>query len=191
MTHRLVYLIGAPGAGKSTLMARLTAGFDRVAIGTDEAPVAHDQLFRTVPGGVDDGTVELVGAELGVRRDLFAGTDALPSSVIDKAVPWIATRPYPLILAEGARLANKRFITAAADAGYAVTIAMLNHGAITEWRGARAVEIGREQNPAWVKGATTKANKLAEWAADRPGIDVVVGHPDPLFDTLTGVISAA
>lgn len=186
--YRLIYLIGAPGAGKSQLMARLTLPFERIAIGTDEAPVAHDQLTRTVPGGHDDGTIEIVGAEIGVRRPVFAGTDALPSSVIDKAVPWVRTRPYPMLLAEGARLANRRFIDAALDSGYAVTLVLLDHPDAEAWRKRRAKQVGRDQNPAWVKGRLTASRNLAEFY-DTAAVDVVRGAPDDVFERLRSVIS--
>jgi hypothetical protein len=184
MDH-LIYLVGQPGAGKSTLMARLTEPFDRHAVPdvllTDNM-VAHDVLMlRDSP--------EIVGAELGKRRDAFSGTDALPSAVIDKAVPWIATRPYPLILAEGARLANKRFLYAGLDAGYAVTLVLLDHDDAETWRKLRAKQIGRTQNPAWVKGRLSASRNLADAFEHAPGGTVVRGAPDDVFEGLRSVIS--
>ncbi|UXE04379.1 adenylate kinase [Mycobacterium phage Funsized] len=187
--HRLVYLIGQPGAGKSTMMARLTESFERISIGTDEAPVAHDQLVRKVPGGHDDGTIEIVGAELGIRRENFSGTDALPSAVIDKAVPWLESKPYPLILAEGARLGNRRFIAAALEAGYAVTVVLLDHDDAEAWRRKRAKAIGRDQNPSWVKGRLSASRNLADQLEHVPGVTVVRGAPDDVFEQVRSVIS--
>ncbi len=176
MTDRLVYLIGAPGAGKSTLMARLTANYDREAVDGVIGPLAHDKLI--------DGRGEVVGAELGIRRGLFSGTDALPSAIIDRADPWIRTRPYPLVLGEGARLANRRFILAARDAGYLVTLCLLDHPDVESWRAQRALDIGREQNPTWVKGRTTASENLAESMAALDGVSVLRGHPDELATAL-------
>jgi hypothetical protein len=175
---RLIYLVGQPGTGKSTLMARLTEPYYRQSY-TD--PVARDVLLT--------GEGELVGAELGVRRDAFSGTDALPSAVIDKAVPWIATRPYPLILAEGARLANKRFLYAGLDAGYAVTLVLLDHDDAETWRKLRAKQIGRTQNPAWVKGRLSASRNLADAFEHAPGGTVIRGAPDDVFEGLRSVIS--
>lgn len=188
MTKRLIYLVGQPGSGKSLLMKHLTAPFDRISIGTDEAPVAHDQLTREVEGGVADGTIEIIGAELGIRREKFSGTDALPSSVIEKAVPWIKTAPYPLILAEGARLANKRFLLAAIEGGYTPTVVLLEHDQAEEWRLARSAELGKEQDAAWVKGRISASRNLATWAEEN-AIEVLRGHPDALIAQLEALIS--
>lgn len=181
MTNRLIYLIGQPGAGKSQLMELLTKPFDRVPAQLVSGGVAHDWLM-------DPQTHEPIGAELGIKRPLFGGTDALPSSIIEKAVPWIKTTPYPLILAEGARLANKRFIIAAIEGGYEVTLVLLDHRQADEWLAERAERIGRAQNPAWVKGRLTASRNLAEWA-ESEAIEVVRGHPDDLAGPLSVVIS--
>lgn len=187
MTTRLIYLIGQPGSGKSTLMAQLTAPFHRVPVGPPEFPVDHAQLFRTVPGGYDDGTVELIGAEIGKRRDLFSGTDALPSSIIERAIPWIETEPYPLLLAEGARLANARFIKAATGCYY-VTLVLLDHPDAEAWRKRRAKEIGREQNLSWVKGRLTADRRLADKMESVPHVVVLRGSPDELYPVLAGML---
>lgn len=182
--NRMIYLAGQPGAGKSTLMAKLTESFDRHGIvACDNYPVAHDVLTAR-PGG------EVMGAEIGVRRELFSGTDALPSSVIEKAVPWVETVPYPLLLAEGARLGNRRFIVSA-SASYHVTLALLDHADQEAWRRKRSKAIGRIQNDAWVKGRLTASRNLAEQVDGRVLIDVLRGHPDELYEPLMEIISTS
>ena len=192
MTPRMIYLVGQPGAGKSTLMAALTKGLVRCP--WDEHTVAHDQLVDRVTG-------EVVGAELGKQRGAFSGTDALASSIIDKAVPWVQSQPYDLLLAEGARLANRRFIDAATGAGYAVIVALLDHDDADTWRKRRSKALGREQSPSWVKGRLTASRNLA---ATYPGALVVAGavippeagkaitlagHPDELEPILAAFIT--
>ena len=181
MTKRLVYLVGQPGSGKSTLMAELTKGFDRLPVEPPGVPVAHDRLVSRITG-------EVVGAEIGKRRDLFSGTDALPSSVIDKAVPWVQRAPYPLLLAEGARLGNRRFIMEASQV-YQVTLALLDHDEQEAWRRQRSKQIGRIQNDSWVKGRLSASRNLADQVAGRLNIDVLRGHPSELIEELRAIVS--
>ncbi|QHB37742.1 terminase small subunit [Mycobacterium phage Imvubu] len=192
MVPRLVYIIGQPGAGKSQLMARLTLPFQRISVPADDyVGVAHDQLVRELsPEDGAAGTIQIIGAEIGVRRPAFGGTDALPSAVIDKAVPWVALRPYPLLLAEGARLANRRFLDAALGAGYAVTLVLLDHDDAEAWRRKRAKQIGRDQNASWVKGRLTASRNLAEQFRNVPGVQLIQGAPDDVFEQVRSVISA-
>ena len=170
----LVYLCGPPGAGKSTLMAALTAGIDRHP--TAE-PVPHDCLA----GGL--------AAELGVRREGgFPGTDGLSMSIQPKAIAWIAGKPYPLILGEGQRLANKGFLYAAMGAGYTVTLVHLD--AAQAVLDGRCAARGSRQSPAWRRGAATRARKLAdamELDAEVIRLDAV-GFPDQLAAHLTKVV---
>ena len=171
----LIYLVGAPGSGKSTLMAKLTDGYVRVPVST---PVAHDIL-------VDPVTGEPAAIEVGRRRATFSGTDALPSSVITAAEPWIASRPARLVLAEGARLANMRFVQAAAST-YDVLIALLDHDDVDSWRSKRSAELGKEQNASWVKGRLSASRNLA--AKAKCCACVIQGHPDELYPMLVNAM---
>jgi energy-coupling factor transporter ATP-binding protein EcfA2 len=169
--YRMVYLVGQPGSGKSTLMRRLTAGFERLST---DIPVPHDQLFASITGAVTH-------AEIGRQRGDFSGTDALASSIITRAEPWILSRPYPVVLGEGARLGNHRFLTAAAE-GYDVLLAVLDHGDAQAWHEVRSKQLGKFQNAGWVKGRLTASRNLAE---DPPaGVRVLRGHPDELYAPL-------
>lgn len=152
MTGELLYLIGAPGAGKSTLMAELTGGCDRVPVAL---PLRHELLAV-------DG--RLVGAEIGGRRHAFSGTDVLPMNVNPAACRWVGCVDVPLLLAEGDRLANRRFLLAADDAGYRVTIAHLDPDAEELQR--RHAERGAAQDERWRRGRATKVRRLSAYAAE-------------------------
>jgi ribose 1,5-bisphosphokinase PhnN len=149
----LLYIAGPPGAGKSTLMAELTRHCDRL---TATGPVPHDLLCRPR----DDDQNADVAVEIGRRRASFSGTDALGMSIQPRAIEWISTRPHPLVLAEGARLGTTGFLLAARRAGYRVILVHLYcPPAVLEQRRAQR---GSNQNPVWMKGATTRALRLVE-----------------------------
>lgn len=168
MSRQLLYLIGQPGSGKSTLVAGLTAGVPSAPV---EKPFAHI-VWGSGPAVI----------ELGARRESFAGTDALGMSVQPRVVEWLAGTPHEFVLAEGDRLANGKFFTAVAGLGWEVTVARLavSEAAAAQRRAARAAALGIEpQSPLWLRGRVTKVRNLArEWAtidldADQPAAGVL------------------
>lgn len=160
MSFDLVYLVGPPGVGKSSVMEALTAECDRLtALST---PVPHDVLC--IPR--DDDQNADVALELGKRRESFSGTDALGMSIQPKAVEWIATRPHRLVLGEGARLATVGFLHAARAAGYRLHLVHLQASDFT--LAVRRRGRGSSQSEVWMRGAETRARRLVE----RMGLDV-------------------
>ncbi|AKF14574.1 terminase small subunit [Mycobacterium phage Baee] len=186
MSPRLIFIVGGPGSGKSQLMADLTAPYQRIPVNQKHPEwVLHDMLRDPATGAV-------IGAELGQRRGLFAGTDTLASAIIDKAVPWIEVHPYDLILAEGARLATPRFLQSALDAGYDVTVALLDHDQAEPWREERARKLKRVQNEAYVEARRSSARSFADTAIKLKGrypVRVWIGHPDDMRQGLQEIIA--
>lgn len=150
---RLVYLIGGPATGKTTLTAAIFHGW-----ATRPGPTIG--RLRTTEHTYGPITV----VELGAPRDTFGGTDALPMNVQPDAVDWISRQPAPAVYAEGDRLANDGFLTAARDAGYTVSLFHLSVDRDT----LTARRRHRTQDPTWVTGRDTKAARLADrWEATR------------------------
>lgn len=155
MTKSLIYVVGEPGAGKSTAMAAATSEYTRHP---QQAPLAHDLL-------VDES--QIVAVELGKRRGTFSGTDALAMNAITRAEQLLRETLAPVVLGEGARLGNRRFLEHAVGLGYEVTLYHLTTPHAEKQRGER----GAEQTESWVKGARTRAANIA--AANIPGVDHV------------------
>lgn len=190
MTHTLIYLSGEPGVGKSSLMAELTRPWTRLPVnGTPDGP-ARDLLIQADPA---DLTPRVVAVELGRRRDSFSGTDALPQTVINVAELYLTTgkaaEETSLLLAEGARLANRRFLQAALEADWRlIFVHLANPAAAGERRRARAAALGvPEQHPSWVLGRRTSATNLAAAVAEWGCTVLTLDAAQPL-DHLAGVL---
>lgn len=158
--NQLVYLIGPPGSGKSTLMAALTTRCER-----------HDRVDNIPHQAlVNRQTGEVVAAELGVRRPSFPGTDAMSMSIGPSVCLWMAEQPYALVLGEGDRLAYPVFLNSSRAAGYEVTLVYVECEAETLYK--RCLGRGSKQDISWRQGRATKARNLAEQAI-RDGHNVV------------------
>jgi len=144
------YLIGSPGAGKSTLMTELTRGLPFIEGKVGLVAFKH---YRDADG-------RTVAAELGAPHPLFPGTDRLSMAVSPDAIAWVQAAPAPVVIGEGDRLATRPFLEAfaeACDGGF--TLLWLDTPENTAR--ARSAARGTAQNEGWQKGRRTKVNNLA------------------------------
>ncbi len=165
----LVYLSGAPAAGKSTLMRHLTRYCPRLELSPSAHAPAREML--RLPTAAPVSLFSPHAVEIGRRREKFSGTDALPMNVVVAAEAYMerTARAFGLVLGEGDRLANRRFLVGSRDAGWHVTLIHLD--APAPILDARCRDRGSTQSAGWRAGRETKAANLAT-AMLAEGIDV-------------------
>lgn len=150
---KVIYLIGAPGSGKTTLTEAFTKNWTEAA--NHEQPVK----FRTHTTPYGDAL------SLGWLRPSFGGTDTLGNTAIVAIEPWLpeVAKKYSIIYGEGDRLANGRFFLLAASLGEFHLFYLNTEPSICAERRIKRSEItGKTQNASWVQGRATKHRNLAE-----------------------------
>lgn len=155
MTKTLI-ILGEPGSGKSTLTAELVKPWTELTL--ELHPVKH-VTYDTPYGSA---------IQLGWHRPPFSGTDTLGQAVINQVANWYRDGIDGLVISEGDRLANDRFIRLAKDHGETLIFHLNTDPRIAQERRiarARAYNLAT-QNPSWLKGRQTKHLNLAQrWQA--------------------------
>jgi hypothetical protein len=153
---KLVYLIGEPGIGKTTLMKAITAQLGGPVVEQNK-PVHHLVYARNT-------------IQLGRDRPDFGGTDALPMNVQPQVVEFLRSKPAHLILGEGDRLTNRKFFMEVGrflDLRVVWLVDMNGSGIAERRRAARAHAVGKVQDEQWVRSRITKVRGLADLVSRR------------------------
>jgi ribose 1,5-bisphosphokinase PhnN len=143
---KLFYLIGAPGSGKTTLLAAMTRQW--LIDETAAQPIYHI-IYR-----------ERDCIQLGRERPMFGGTDTLALNVQPKALIWLKTRPFEYVMGEGARLSSGSFLSQIEPFCEALYVVYLNTP--SHICSERIAQRGHEFKPSFVKGAATRALRVAQ-----------------------------
>lgn len=149
---RLIYAVGVPGAGKTTLIEALLEDSGEPELETH--PFAH----RLYP----DGSV-LLG-----KPGVFGGTDTLSMSVQPKVLEWLAGqwKGCGTVWGEGDRLGGLGFLQAARDTSSVDLVTLVWLDLPPEVAAERRRARGTEQNESWVRGRETKVRRVVEsWSA--------------------------
>lgn len=180
MSRDLIYLIGPPGAGKTSALRSALVGYSRRADQVAGCPIIRLKRGSLSRPGLPDEMIEL-----GKDRDAFSGTDALSMGIQPAAVKAMSEMTG-VVLSEGDRLANQKFLGACEDNGWRVHLVYLATPLTV--CAQRRSERGSHQNPAWVQGRVTKSRALAEkWGATLLAGD---GDGDAVGDRLARLIAA-
>jgi len=139
----LFYLIGYPASGKTTALGSAI---------TASVVAEHTKPFKHII--YEDGTVQI-----GAKRALFGGTDALPLNVQPRVLKWLPEAQASVIVGEGDRLCNNKFFNAVVEMGMPLKIV---HIEVPELLARyRAWKRGHELDEVWFKGRRTKVDRVA------------------------------
>jgi GTPase SAR1 family protein len=147
---KVVYLIGLPGCGKSTVMKEFMSNFsdwkqERVGDLTD----SHVSGKVRVLGKYEEG-------------ETFSGTDRLSMAVSPDAIKFIESKPDEFILGEGDRLNNKGFFNACGD-----DLTIIHLTVSDSERNRRYEERGSNQPEKFIQTVRTKVNNIVEAFGDQ------------------------
>lgn len=146
---KIVYLIGIPGTGKTTVMRKFMSEFedwkdDRPADLLDTQYIKEKKL--RVLGKYND-------------EEVFGGTDRLSMAVAPKAIDWISNvlKTNEMIVGEGDRLNNKKFFESCGD-----SLTIIHLTVSDKERQRRYKERGSDQSEKFIQTTKTKVQNILE-----------------------------
>lgn len=147
---KLIYIVGIPGTGKSTIVKQFMANFENWT---------HDRPIDLLDTHLS-GNVRVLGKY--VPEKTFSGTDLLSMAVAPKAVEWISTKPDEFIIGEGDRLNNAGFFTAAGD-----DLTIIHLTVSDAERERRYRQRGSDQSEKFIQTTRTKCKNILEKFGDQ------------------------
>jgi len=147
---KLVYIIGIPGTGKSTLMKAFMerAGGEWKQERVIDLLDTHSNGKYRVLGKYEEG-------------ETFSGTDRLSMAVAPKAIEWVNTKPNETIFGEGDRLNSKTFFEAVGD-----DLTIIHLKVSDNTREKRYKERGSNQSEKFIQTTRTKCQNVLEAFGD-------------------------
>ena len=148
---KVIYLIGMPGTGKSTVMRE----FMTTQSGDWKMERPIDLLDTHI-----NGNIRILGKY--EEGEIFSGTDRLSMAVAPKAIEWISTQPDELIVGEGDRLNNAGFFEACGD-----NLTIIHLTVSDEERERRYRQRGSDQSEKFIQTTRTKCENILEKFGDQ------------------------
>lgn len=152
---KVIYLIGMPGTGKSTIMQEFMKGIwwqDDRPIDLLDTHINEEKNVRVLGKYFEEGQT-------------FGGTDRLSMAVAPKAIEWISTKPDELIVGEGDRLNNSGFFEACGD-----DLTIIHLTVSDAERERRYKERGSDQSEKFIQTCRTKCDNIVKKFGDRQTI---------------------
>jgi len=142
---KLIYIIGVPGTGKSTVMKQFMSHYSEW-----KQEKVVDLLETHV-----SGNIRVLGKY--EEGETFSGTDRLSMAVAPKAIEWINTKPNEIIFGEGDRLNNKAFFESAGD-----NLVIIHLTVSDQERKRRYQERGSDQSEKFIQTTKTKVKNIID-----------------------------